>query len=360
MLEGDAHEWWCNVTHPFTIQGEELTWALFEGLFHEEYFPQDIREAKQGEFDKLVQGSMIVDAYLAKFNELVKFTNYGGTLPTPEFLSAKFQRRLSENIATRMSNTAVRNFADLVTQCKRVETVYGRYSKSNSTKEQEMKRTSGLSGNNNNRGGYHHNNNRGKGLQVRQPPSQFKRNGAPNGGAVDRYYTPQCGKCKKYHKGVCGASPGACFKCGRAGHFARSCPSATGQAANLQALPTTTTTTTVATAIPTIGRVYTTNAQHTERAPNLVKGIIFISNIDLSVLFDSGATHSFVAEYVAKALNLKVTRMVPPMPITTATGEVSDSSYICEEVEFVYEGRGYTIDLIIFPLASVNLILGMD
>ncbi|XP_061341618.1 uncharacterized protein LOC133287933 [Gastrolobium bilobum] len=109
MLEGDAHEWWCNVTRPFTIPGEELIWALFEGLFHEEYFPRDIWEAKQGEFDKLVQGSMTVDAYLAKFNELVKFANYGGTLPMPEFLSAKFQRGLSEKIAKRMSNTAVRN-----------------------------------------------------------------------------------------------------------------------------------------------------------------------------------------------------------------------------------------------------------
>ncbi|XP_061346450.1 uncharacterized protein LOC133292092 [Gastrolobium bilobum] len=54
MLEGDAHEWWCNTSRPFTIQGEELTWALFERLFHEGYFPRDVREAKQGEFEKLV------------------------------------------------------------------------------------------------------------------------------------------------------------------------------------------------------------------------------------------------------------------------------------------------------------------
>ncbi|XP_061355972.1 uncharacterized protein LOC133300443 [Gastrolobium bilobum] len=211
MLEGDAHEWWCNASRPFVIQGEELTWDLFEGLFHEEYFPSDVREAKQGEFDKLVQGSMTIDAYLAKFNELVKFANYGGIMPTPEFLSAKFQRELSEKIAKIMSNTVVRNFADLVTQCKRVKTVYGRYPKSNTAKDQEV------------------------------------------------------------------------------GHFARECYSNIGQAVNLQALPP----------VPTVGRVYTTNVQQTEKALNLVKGIIFISNNDLFVLFDSGATHSFVAEYVA-------------------------------------------------------------
>ncbi|XP_061352127.1 uncharacterized protein LOC133297078 [Gastrolobium bilobum] len=126
MLEGDVHEWWYNASRPFTIQGEEITWVLFERLFHEEYFPRDVREAEQGEFEKLVQGTMTVDAYVAKFNELVKFANYGGVLTNPKFLSAKFQRGLNEKIAKRMSNTAVRNFADLVTQCKRVENVYSR------------------------------------------------------------------------------------------------------------------------------------------------------------------------------------------------------------------------------------------
>ncbi|XP_061357111.1 uncharacterized protein LOC133301494 [Gastrolobium bilobum] len=229
---------------------------------------------------------MTVDAYLAKFNKLVKFANYGGTLPTSEFLSAKFQRRLSEKIAKRMSNTAVRNFADLVTQCKWVETVYGRYPKSNSAKDQEVKRTDGPSGSNY-RGGYHHNNNRGRGLL-----------------------------------GPCTAVPNSCFKCGKVGHFARECYSNTGQIANLQALPS----------VPNMGRIYTTNVQQTEKAPNLVKGIIFIYNIDLSVLFDSGATHSFVTKYVAKGLNLKVTRMIPPMCITTAIGEVSDSSLFVERL----------------------------
>ncbi|XP_061339409.1 uncharacterized protein LOC133286079 [Gastrolobium bilobum] len=197
---------------------------------------------------------------------------------------------------------AVRNFADLVTQCKRVETVYDRYPKSNSAKVQENKKAAGLSGSSN-RGGYIHNNNRGRGLQVRQPSGQFKKSGASGVGTVDKYYTPQYGKCKKYHRGVCGAGPGACFKCGQTGHFARSCPSSAGQAANLQAwasythtagqaanLQASPTTTTTA-AIPTVGRVYTTTAQHTEKAPNLVKGIILISNVDLSVLFDTGATH---------------------------------------------------------------------
>ncbi|XP_061348381.1 uncharacterized protein LOC133293794 [Gastrolobium bilobum] len=204
MLEGDAHEWWYNASRPFTIQGEELTWALFERLFHEEYFPRDVREDKQGEFDKLVQGTTTVDAYVAKFNELVKFANYGGMLPAPEILSSKFQRGLNEKIAKRMSNTA-----------------------------------------------------------VRQPPGKFKRGGGQRSGFNDRNSNPRCEKCKRYHQGPCTAAPNSCFKSGKVGHFAKDCYSNTGQAANLQSLPS----------APTVGRVYTTNVQQTEKAPNLVKDV---------------------------------------------------------------------------------------
>ncbi|XP_061367197.1 uncharacterized protein LOC133310304 [Gastrolobium bilobum] len=311
MLEGEAHEWWCNASRPFEIQGQEMTWGLFQNLFHEEYFPRYAREAKQGEFDRVVQGTMLVDAYVAKFNELVKFANYGGVLPTPNLLAAKFQKGLNEKIAKCMSNIAVRNFADLVTQCKRVETVYGRYPKSSASREQEMKKNANPFDSN------WMGNNKGKGLQVRQPSGKFKRGGALGGRPNDRYFTPQCGKCKKYHRCQCGVTPNACFKYGQTGHFARNCTSTVGQAANLQALPTSAT---ITDALPMVGRVYTTNVQHFDKAPNLVKGIIFISNHDLSVLFDSGVTHSFIGNIWLWG-NLNVTRMDSPMHITTATRE---------------------------------------
>ncbi|XP_061351583.1 uncharacterized protein LOC133296587 [Gastrolobium bilobum] len=197
MLEGDAHEWWCNVSRPYVIQ---------------EYFPRDVREAKQGEFDKLVHGSLSVDAYLAKFNKLVKFANFGGTMHTLDFLSAK-------------------------------------YSKCNSSNDQEVNRTAGLSGSNYKDLLHHHNNNRGRGLQVRQPPNQFKRGGGQRGGFNDRNSTPQCEKCKRYHRGPCTAAPNSCIKCDKVGHYTRECYSNTGQATNLQVFPF----------VPTVERVYTTN-----------------------------------------------------------------------------------------------------
>ncbi|XP_061365860.1 uncharacterized protein LOC133309137 [Gastrolobium bilobum] len=178
---------------------------------------RDVREAKQGEFDKLVQDTMTVDAYVAKFNELVKFANYGGMLPTPEFLSAKFQRGLNEKIAKRMSNTAVRNFADLVTQCKRVETVYSRYPKSTAIKDNEIKKTA----NSNSSWKY----NKGKGLLVKQSTDRFKRGGNPKSENTDKSEVPwsKCDTCGKIHGGTCWYKQNVCFKCGKPGHFANEC-----------------------------------------------------------------------------------------------------------------------------------------
>ncbi|XP_061362602.1 uncharacterized protein LOC133306316, partial [Gastrolobium bilobum] len=222
MLEGDAHEWWCDVSRPFVIQGQELTWNLFENLFHEQYFPRDAREAKQGEFDCLVQGSLSIDEYAAKFNELVKFANYGGTLPTSEFLSAKFQRGLNEKIAKRMSNTAVRNFADLITQCKRVETVYSRYLKSSTFGDAEVKRTNGTD--------VKLKNNKDKGLWVKQSGDEFKRNGNSD---RNEFTFPKCDTCGKHHGGTCWFTTKTCFKCDKLGHFANVCPTRIDQVASV-------------------------------------------------------------------------------------------------------------------------------
>ncbi|XP_061363412.1 uncharacterized protein LOC133307008 [Gastrolobium bilobum] len=223
MLEGDAHEWWCDVSRPFVIQGQELTWNLFENLFHEQYFPRDAREAKQGEFDCLVQGSLSIDEYAAKFNELVKFANYGGTLPTSEFLSAKFQRGLNEKIAKRMANTAVRNFADLITQCKRVETVYSRYLKSSTFGDAEVKRTNGTD--------VKLKNNKDKGLRVKQSGDEFKRNGNSD---RNEFTFPKCDTCGKHHGGTCWFTTKTCFKCDKLGHFAHVCPTRIDQVASVQ------------------------------------------------------------------------------------------------------------------------------
>ncbi|XP_061374697.1 uncharacterized protein LOC133316915 [Gastrolobium bilobum] len=103
------------------MQGHVITWLFFEDCFLGRYFPYDEQEWKQGEFDKLVLGSLSVDEYLAKFNELVKFARFRMERPTLIFLAAKFRMGLSEDIAGYLVGSASRDFGTLVQQCRDIE-----------------------------------------------------------------------------------------------------------------------------------------------------------------------------------------------------------------------------------------------
>ena len=53
-----------------------ITWEKFKEVFDEAYFPNVVKDQKEGEFSILVQGTMLVEGYAAKFVEHSHFTPY--------------------------------------------------------------------------------------------------------------------------------------------------------------------------------------------------------------------------------------------------------------------------------------------
>jgi len=51
-----------------------LTWNQLKTLMDAQYYPQDIRRAKEQESLRLKQGELSVIEYAVKFNELSRFT----------------------------------------------------------------------------------------------------------------------------------------------------------------------------------------------------------------------------------------------------------------------------------------------
>ncbi|XP_061338862.1 cytochrome P450 71D11-like [Gastrolobium bilobum] len=124
MLEGEVEDWWTNTVQPLEAEGQEITSQLFETLFLNNYYPREARERKQNEYNDLKQGSMTIDQYFAKFNELVKYAHYGRALPTSAEMTSKFQLGLNEKMSRKMSNCDIREFSKFVNQCRKVEEVY--------------------------------------------------------------------------------------------------------------------------------------------------------------------------------------------------------------------------------------------
>jgi hypothetical protein len=71
QLKGEARYWWelIEATHDVAA----MTFAQFETLFLDKYFPTPIRLAKEQEFMTLKQGTMTVTQYAAKFEELSRY-----------------------------------------------------------------------------------------------------------------------------------------------------------------------------------------------------------------------------------------------------------------------------------------------
>ncbi|XP_050902548.1 uncharacterized protein LOC127114490 [Lathyrus oleraceus] len=154
---------------------------------------------------------------------------------------------------------------------------------------------------------------------------------------------PQCQACKKYHFGKCDVRGIRCFTCQREGHMSRECPQNKNQ---MQGRSTC--------------RVYTLDARKAKSNNALIAGTCLINDHPCFVLFDCGATHSFVSIRCMKRLGLQAIPLSPPMVLTTAMDDMVETPLICENCSLSVNGRVFQIDLIYLPLKKVDVVLGMD
>ncbi|XP_061356222.1 uncharacterized protein LOC133300668 [Gastrolobium bilobum] len=155
-----------------------------------------------------------------------------------------------------------------------------------------------------------------------------------------------------------------CFKCGKEGYFARDCltlvaSAAVAQVAPLHMIPVQPPAPAPPTVPPVTSIVYIFDRQQSDRAPNLVRSTNSIGDHDFDVLFDSRATHSFIAGPNVVGLDLPIYELSPPLRVTTATRDKCDTSFIYRDVAFQLDGRDYSMDLICLPMVN-KIILGMD
>ncbi|XP_054801442.1 uncharacterized protein LOC129305436 [Prosopis cineraria] len=92
---------------------------------------------------------------------------------------------------------------------------------------------------------------------------------------------PQCSGCGRYHTGECWI----CFKFYKVRHIAQYCPKNTPHTDQRSIIP---------------GRAFAMTREEAKASSKLIQGMISLSNQRISVLFDSGATHSFVSDECPK------------------------------------------------------------
>ena len=78
------------------------------------------------------------------------------------------------------------------------------------------------------------------------------------------------------------------------------------------------------------------------------------------VLFDSGASHSFIATSVVIELRLEVETLEEPLYVSSPLGIMARIGMICRDCELEILGTLLTVDLRIIDMSEFDVILGMD
>ncbi|KAJ9557267.1 LOW QUALITY PROTEIN: hypothetical protein OSB04_011881 [Centaurea solstitialis] len=190
-----------------------------------------------------------------------------------------------------------------------------------------------------------------------------------------------CSKCGRNDRGECRAQETSCFKCGKPGHFSRNYKEAVNtcfhcyqprhikpnfpqlKGAPVQApapatLRITDGTTTGKSEPTTRGRAFQLTAEEVQTAPDVITCIFLVNSKPALVLFDTGATWSYVSHKFCKDFQIELGKLDRPMTIDVATEKV-------HVVERVYRGCtidifGFSINLIPVPMNGIYVVVRID
>jgi hypothetical protein len=145
-----------------------------------------------------------------------------------------------------------------------------------------------------------------------------------------------------------------CFKCGKTGHYANVCPQriATTPVQNRQQTPG-------SGKGYSIAKVNQVSIDATPDGGDLVLGMFYVNAIPATILFDSGATHSFMSARYANTNEIPLLNMRKPMIVITPKGPV-EAKQMTRRLTLTIMGREFGATTIILESSSIDLIHGMS
>ncbi|XP_077242571.1 uncharacterized protein LOC143883093 [Tasmannia lanceolata] len=289
----------------------------------------------QRDFSKLVQGNMIVDEYETEFDRLAR--HVPTMVPDENAKRDKFEHGLAMYIqkGIAMSN-ALETYTELVDRAKKLEAVDAEVRELTQADQKKRGRDSDF------RGG------------------QTSKGSAPYQPSGKQQWTL-----------------GASFKCGEIGHRIEEYPMMVGDSQSFQRTPVQTKSiqsrtiqNRTALAFPAAqsrsdrprlpGRLHALTHQDAQTVGSVVSGTLPDASSYAYVLFDSGATHSFVSSSYAMLHSLSVMLMNHDLCISTPVGSDLVANSVSKMCPIRIWDRELVADLILLDLYDFDVILDMD
>jgi hypothetical protein len=99
--------------------------------------------------------------------------------------------------------------------------------------------------------------------------------------------------------------------------------------------------------------------EEAQEAPDVVIGMFLVNDTSAAVLFDSGASHSFIsAAYVGKH-NLPLSLLRCQMIVSSSGGDMP-ARQLCPKVNLKIRGIDFVANLIVLESKGIDVILRMD
>src|ERR1041385_3395484 len=321
FLEGAAGEWWESFV-AMQPDGHVVTWQEFRDAFQGYHILDELMERKREEFCTLSQGNMTVHQYRTEFNRLSRYAPE--KISTDAKKQARFRKGLSPVLRHDLNLLEFVNFEDLVNRSFRAE-------QGNEVFEESRKRDRDLASSSS------------LGSQKRRiwiPTSALPSHLIPRP-------SPQSKKTQKGSRELAIQTPQPnnrlCYKCGNPGHITRQCSLQenvpTRPKHKAKAKPPKPSK--AKSAIVEDGCVNHATIKEAQEDTKVVLGTLPVNSKPASVLFDSGASHSFLSEKFALLHDISFEELPNPFMIKTPgstwhTSRVShDNEIAVEDIVFL-------------------------
>jgi len=157
---------------------------------------------------------------------------------------------------------------------------------------------------------------------------------------------------------------GVCFQCGQTGHNVRECPfndvattPKPKQAFHRGKSPPKTSK--VKPPAYDYGYVNHVSIQDSHKSTDVVLGTLPVNSTPASVLFDPGASHSFISQDFALSHDISFSMLSTPL-VVQAPRSRWHTTMVSHENEVAIEGLVFLASLIALKSSDIDVILGMD
>jgi len=110
---------------------------------------------------------------------------------------------------------------------------------------------------------------------------------------------------------------------------------------------------------PNGSRVNHVNAETAQEAPEVMLGTFSINSIPATILFDSGASHSFISQAFVRNHSIPLVAMKHTMIVNSPGGTIP-ASYCCPSANIALRGVDFPAQPVVLRTAGIDVILGMD